>query len=173
MEGFLNPEEVLNKLDIKEGMLAAEFGCGGGIFAIALAKRIRQGRVYGLDVLEEKLSALRNRAATENVSNIVTIVCDLENPQGSTLRSDYLDLVLIPNLLFQAENKNAIITEGKRVLKPTGQLLIIDWKRDAPLGPKKEGVSVEDIKKAGEELGLKLKNEFSAGAYHFALLFTK
>jgi len=35
-------------------------------------------------------------------------------------------VVLIPNLLFQVENKCAIIKEGERILKPSGQLLIVD-----------------------------------------------
>ena len=173
MENFFNVEEILNKLEIRDTMIAAEFGCGGGIFSIALAKKLKEGRVYGLDILEEKLSALKNRAAIENISNIVTILCDLERSQGSTLRNGYLDLVLIPNILFQAERKDAIIEEGKRALKPGGQLLVVDWKKDAPLGPKEGRVSAEETKAIAEGLGLKLKNEFSAGPYHYGLLFIK
>ncbi len=170
---MINPEEILNILDLKNDMIACEFGCGAGIFAISLAKRLTNGKVYGLDVQDEKLSALKNRANMENLLNIDTILCDLERPNGSTLQSDYSDLVLIPNVLFQAEEKSAIIEEAKRVLKPEGQLLIIDWKKDAPLGPKEGRISPEEVKKMAEKLNLKLKKEFSAGIYHYALLFTK
>lgn len=173
MEGFLNPQEVLNNLEIKEDMIAAEFGCGTGLFAIALAKKFKKGKVYGLDVQEEKLSALKNRAKIEGLSNIETILCDLERPQGSTLQSESLDLVLVPNILFQAEDKNAIIEEAKRVVKKGGEILIIDWLKKVPFGPKEGLISPEEVKKIAKEVGLKLKKEFSANAYHYGLIFKK
>jgi len=173
MKTFLNPEEILNKLALREDMFACEFGCGSGIFAISLAKRLKKGKVYGLDVQEEKLSAFKNRAVLENLLNIETIICDLERPKGSTLQGDYLDLVLIPNVLFQVENKGAIIEEAKRILKSGGQILILDWIKKALFGPKQGRISAEEVKKIAEKLDLKLKKEFSSGAYYYGLLFTK
>ncbi len=173
MKTFLNPEDFFKKLTLKEDMLACEFGCGSGIFAISLAKRLKKGKVYGLDIQEEKLSVLKSRAILENLLNIETIVCDLEKPKGSTLQNDFLDLVLIPNVLFQAEEKGAIIEEAKRILKPGGQLLILDWTKEAPFGPEEGRITVTQVKKIAEKLNLKLKKEFSAGAYHYGLVFTK
>lgn len=172
MEGFLSPEEILNNLEIREDMTACEFGCGSGIFVLALAKRLKQGRVYGLDVQEEKLSVLKNKVLIEKLKNVVTIHCDLETKGGSTLHRDSIDIVLIPNVLFQAENKHAIIKEGKRVLKQGGQLLIIDWQKSSSLAPKQGVVLPDEIKKIAQDIELTFKKEFSAGAYHYGLLFT-
>jgi len=173
MNGFLNPEEILDQLEIKDSMFACEFGCGAGLFTIALAKRLKTGKVYGLDIQEEKLSFLKSKAFLDGVTNIETILCDLEAPKGSKFQHNFLDIVLIPNVLFQAEKKDAIIEEAKRILKPGGQLLIIDWAKIAPIGPKQGLISAEDVKKTAEKLGLKLKKEFPASAYHYGLLFTK
>ena len=173
MEDFLSPEVILNNLEISENMTAVEFGCGAGIFVIALAKRIKQGRVYGLDVQEEKLSVLKSKALVEKLINIITIHCDLEAKDGSTLARDSADIVLIPNVLFQSENKYAIINEGKRILKQGGQLLIIDWQKSSLLAPKQGIVSPDEIKKIAREAELIFKKEFSAGGHHFALLFSK
>ncbi len=170
---MFDPEEVLNNLDLRSNMTAAEFGCGGGGFAIPLAKRLKQGKVYGLDIQEEKLSALKNKATLENISNIQTIVCDLEKEKGSTLKGGSLDLVLIPNVLFQAEDKTAIIKEAKRVLKEAGEILVVDWKKESSLGPKQGRVSKEEVQKITKEIGLKLKKEFSPGDYHYGLVFRK
>ncbi len=171
MDGFLNPEEILKELDLKEEMIAAEFGTGAGIFSIALAKRLKLGKVYGLDIQEEKLSALKNRAALEKIANIVTIHCDLEAVKGSTFQNNFLDIVLVCNILFQAEDKSAIINEAKRVVKLGGQVLIIDWNENASFGPKEGRVTPEEVKKMAAEAGLSLKKEFKAGAYHYGLLF--
>ena len=136
MAEMLNVENVLSNLDIKDAMLGAEFGCGSAVFSLSLAKKLAKGRVYALDIQEEKLSALKGRAVIENVGNIITILCDLEAPNGSTLQADYLDVVLIPNMLFQAENKDAIITEGFRILKSGGQLLVVDWLKEGSFSTK-------------------------------------
>lgn len=173
MADFLNPEEILKELDLKESMTAAEFGSGAGFFAVLLAKKLKMGRVYGLDIQEEKLSALKNKAALEKLANIETILCDLESVKGSTFPNNSLDIVLICNVLFQAENKSAIIQEAKRVVKPGGQVLIIDWKSNVPFGPKQGQISAEQVKKIAAETGLVLKKEFNAGAYHYGLLFTE
>lgn len=173
MAEFLNIQDALNALEITEGMTAAEFGCGSAAFAMALAKKLKRGRVYALDIQPEKLSALRGKMAIGKINNIYPIVCDLEAPNGSTLHEGSLDIILIPNVLFQIENKHAIIEEAFRVLKSGGQLLIVDWLKSGPFSPKGGMISPEELKKIADSLGLKLQKEFATGDYHFGLLFTK
>lgn len=173
MDGFLKPEEILKNLDLKEEMTAADFGSGSGGWAIPLAKILKEGKVYAIDILEEPLSALKGKAGISNISNIITIRADLERENGSTLKDDSLDLVLITNLLFQAEEKEKVLKEAKRVLKKEGEILVVDWKADSTLGPKEGRVSAKEVKKTTEEIGLKLKKEVEAGKYHYALLFGK
>lgn len=169
---FLKLDEVLNNLDLEENMLAAEFGCGSAMFAMYLAKKLNKGRVYALDIQEAKLSALRGRLKQQKINNIFTILCDLETKRGSTLSDESLDVVLMPNILFQAENKYAIIEEGKRVLKKGGQLLIIEWLKENSFSPAKI-VTPEEVKKMSEGFGFSLKKEFISGDYHYGLLFIK
>jgi len=173
MPDFLKVDEVLSNLNLKENMQACEFGCGSAVFTILLAKKLNKGRVYALDVQEEKLSALRGKLALEKINNVFTILCDLEAPRGSTLQDNSLDIVLIPNMLFQAGNKYAIIKEGKRILKSGGSLLVIDWLKKVPFGPKDNMISPDEVKKIADGLELSLKKEFAAGDYHYALLFVK
>jgi len=173
MAGFFEPNKILNKLELRDDMVAAEFGCGSGDFAISLAKKLKEGRVYGLDVQEEPLSALKGRARSENLFNVETIRCDLEERGGSTLPDAFLDVVLVPNVLFQAEDKKAMLREAARVLKREGQMLVIDWRKESVLGPKTGRVSAEEVKEMAEEMGLELEKEFEAGAFHWGLIFKK
>lgn len=173
MEGFLNPNEVLKQLKLKKDMLAADFGCGAGGWAIPLAKILEKGKVFVFDIQEEMLSGLISKAKLENIQNIVTKRCNLEEPKSTGFEDSALDLVLIPNLLFQIENRKAIIEEAKRILKKSGEILVLDWTPGAHLGPKESRVSEEEVKKIAKELGLKLKKEFRAGSYHYGLIFKK
>ncbi|MBL7156437.1 MAG: methyltransferase domain-containing protein [Candidatus Pacebacteria bacterium] len=170
---FLDPSKILDEIGIKENMLVAEFGCGSGNFAILLAQRIPEGVIYALDVQKQVLSALEGRAKQQGLTNIKTIHCDLERKNGSGLNSNFLDLVLMPNVLFQAENKKEMLEEGVRILKKNGQILIIDWKKNTSVGPKQGKISKDEVKKIAKELGLELEKEFDSGIFHYVLLFSK
>ena len=174
MEGnFLNPNEILKNIKLKESMTAADFGSGSGGWAFPLAKRLEDGRVYAIDVLEEPLSALRSKAKLANIFNIETVKSDVEAKKGSTIADSICDLVLMTNLLFQCEDKKSVLEEGKRVLKEKGRILVVDWKKDVSFGPGEGKISPEEVKEIAEGIGLKTEKEFEAGPYHYALVFTK
>jgi ubiquinone/menaquinone biosynthesis C-methylase UbiE len=165
---FLNPEKILEKLDLNKKMVAADFGCGSGGWTIPLAKKVKW--VFAIDLLEEPLSALRGRMKMEKLSNIDPLRANVE--EKTTLLSESCDLVLMTNLLFQVENIKGVFEEAKRVLKKGGKILVVDWKENAPVGPG-ERVSVEKIKEIAKESGFEFKEEFEAGIYHFGLIFLK
>lgn len=169
---FLNPQKVLEQLDLKADMSVAEFGCGSGGFTVFLAKKLDEGIVHAIDILAEPLSALKSRMRLENIKNVRIIKSDLEKPNGSTLANDSVDLVVIPNVLFEAENKKSMIAEAKRVLKIGGVLAVIDWNSDVVMGPN-EKVSKKEVLEIAEENNLKYIKDIEAGSYHYGLVFVK
>ncbi len=181
MEGFLNPSEVLKKLELRKDMVAADFGSGSGGWVIPLAKVLEKGKVYAIDILEEPLSALEAKIKSAKISNTKTIRADVES--GSNLSDNSCDLVLMTNLLFEVEDIKKVLKEGKRVLKERGKILVVDWKKETPFGPKSpplaesrsagEKVLPEKIKEIAKEIGLELEKEFEAGIYHWGLLLKK
>jgi len=172
MVSFLDPTEILKQLKLRKNMIAADFGSGSGGWAIPLARKLEEGKVYAIDLLEEPLSALRAKAKAEKISNIQTVLADVEKGIGM-LRDASCNLVLMTNLLFQCQDMKKILSEGKRVLKPEGRILIVDWKKDNPLTEQVEKVSFEEVKGTAVGLDLKAEKEFEAGSYHYALVFTK
>lgn len=173
MVKFVNPTEVLNKIKLKSDMIAADFGCGSGGWVIPLAKKLEEGRVYAIDIQEEPLSALGSKLKIEGIQNVKKILSDIEIENGSKVPALSCDLVLITNLLFQVEKKKQIFKEADRILKPRGKILVVDWKPESSLGPEQGRVSPEEMKALAEEFKLKLKKEFSAGDYHYGLVFEK
>ena len=158
MEGFLNPSEILKKLKLKDGMTAADFGSGSGGWVIPLAKILEEGKVYAIDILEESLSALRAKASLEKLLNVETKLADIE--KGADIPENSCDVVLMTNILFEVDDKKTVLEEGKRILKPGGRILVVDWVKDNPLTKEIEKVSFEEIKKAAKELRLKVEKEF-------------
>ena len=129
--------------------------------------------VYAIDIQEEPLSSLQGLVKAEKLTNIRTIIGNLEEPGGSKLKDESIDFVLMVNLLFQADNKDGLLREAKRVLKQGGKLLIIDWKKDSPFGPSIERVDPVEVKKLAIREELTPKKEINAGKYHWGILFEK
>ena len=170
MDSFLNPEKILQQLELTKGMIAADFGSGSGGWAIPLAKKLEEGKIYAIDILEEPLSALRLKIKTGKIFNVEAVKSNVE--KTSKLISNSCDLVLMTNLLFEVEDKKKVLEEGKRVLRKGGKILIVDWKEGVSLGPQKK-VLPEEIKKVAKELNLETEKEFEAGIYHYGLIFIK
>jgi len=170
MNEFLNPKVALEKLDLKENFIAADFGCGSGGWAIPLAKILTKGKVFAIDVLEEPLSALKSKLRGEGINNIELKRANVE--KGVPILSNSCDLVLMTNLLFEVENIENVLKEGKRILKTGGKILVVDWKTEASFGPEKK-VNIENVKRLAEKIGLKIKEEFEAGDYHWGLILEK
>ena len=120
-----------------------------------------------------KVIGTQGRALHEHVGNIYTVLANLEIPGGSKLEDNLLDIVLIPNVLFQAEDKYGMISEGARILKKGGQLLIVDWFKEGPFSPREGMIKPEEVKVMAQKLGLEFKKEWMAGDFHYALLFIK
>jgi len=173
MSKFVNPTEVLDKLNLQDDMVVADFGCGAGGWVIPLAKRLEQGIVYAIDLQEEMLSALESKLKVENIQNVRKILSNIEEEKDLKLSPLSCNLVLMTNLLFQVEDKKQIFKQADRVLKKNGKVLVVDWNKDAILSPDQKSVSQDEVKKIAQEFNFELKKEFSAGDYHYALVFEK
>lgn len=158
-------------------MRIADFGAGSGVYVLGIAKALEHtGHVYALDVQRDLLRRIKNEAGRAGYHNIDVVWCDLERPRASKLADRQLDLVLISNLLFQVERKVEVLSEARRVLKPSGRLAIIDW-TDASstggwrMGPvKQQIVTKARVLELISEAGFELVKEFEAGAHHYGLM---
>ncbi len=173
-----DPVLILEKLEISQGFAVADFGCGSGYYTLPLAKLVGgQGKVFAIDVLESSLESVKSKTEIEGFLNIETIRANIENAKGSGLKAQSIDLVLMANLLYQAEKRPNIFKEAKRVLKKAGKLAIIEWNPDVkekPLGPNyKIKFDKETVLKEAESEGLKFEKEIEIDKYRYGLLFCK
>jgi ubiquinone/menaquinone biosynthesis C-methylase UbiE len=173
MTSFLNPAEILEQLDLNKDMIAVDFGSGSGGWAIPLARKLEDGFVYAIDILEEPISSLRGKIKRGKFSNISAIRSDIERKSGFTLADSSTDLVLMANVLFQTDSKKPVFIEANRILKQGGRILAVDWKKTVVLGPEKKRVSDVQVKKIAESSGFKLGKELDTGLCHWGLILVK
>jgi len=174
--GFMNPDEIVKKLDIKSGMTVADFGCGAGYFTIPIAKLVRNsGKVYAVDVLSSALETITSKARLYGLMNIESVRANIEVVGGSKLKDKSVDLVMLANILFQCTDHNSVLTEAKRILKDAGRIVIIDWvPKKIPLGSKFEHCLSEDYtKKLAIKNSLKFICNIDISDHHYCMIFKK
>jgi len=172
MPEFINPIEILDQLDLRSSMIAADFGCGSGGWTIPLGRILDKGRVYAVDIQEDVLSSMLGKAKLFSVFNIKKVIADVE--VGVPEIKDYsCDIVLLTDLLFQVEDKQAVFREANRALKPEAKLLIVDWNPGSRFGPKEGRISKEEAKDLAMNNGFRFQAEIPGGDYHYCLVFVK
>ena len=173
---FSDPVKNVGQCGIQVGMDIADLGSGSGFYSLAAAKAlISTGRVYAIDAQKDLLSKLKNNATRQGLYNIEVIWGDIEEPNGSKLKESSVDLAFLCNVLFQIEDRPAAIKEAKRILKPGGKILLVEWSESfGGIGPKQNMVI---NKKSGQDMfekaGFHLDREISAGAHHYGLILKK
>lgn len=173
---FLDPVAIVDGLEITPGMSVAHFGCGSGFFTFPTAKKVgADGKVFALDVLEEKIEAMKSQAKISGIGNITASRVNLEESNGSKLEDNSLDWVIMVDMLFQNERRNRILGEAKRVLKTGGKILVIDWnEKKLAIGPESGSrISKEDLIKMTRENGLGIIKEFETDIFHNAFILIK
>ena len=170
---FSDPTKNIEQCGVQAGMDIADLGAGSGFYTIAAAKALMStGRVYAIDAQKDLLSKLKNEATRQGLYNVEVIWGDLDKVNGTKLRDACVDLGLVCNVLFQLENRKGLVSEVKRILKPTGRVLVVDWSDSGDLGPEKT-VSKESVVKMFEKEGFHLDREIKAGSHHYGLIFKK
>ncbi len=177
IEGFIKPEEVLDRIGLKQGMKTADLGCGAGFFILSAAKIVgEKGVAYAVDIQQSALSAVEDKAHMEGLDSIVRLIwADLEVYQSTKLPDNTLDISMLVDVLFQNDKPQEIFKEAKRITKKDGKILIIDWKlKDLPFGPLPDNrISEHDVKKMAQDSGLNLVDSWDPSPYHYALVYKK
>jgi len=174
--GFAHPQRTIASLGIQTGMHVADFGAGSGAYVFALAEELQgSGRIYVVDIQKDLLRRVLNESHRRGFNNVEILWGDLEASKGSKIANDELDLVIVSNLLFQVDDKRAVINEGARILRPDGRLVVIDWSESfGGLGPTRESIVTKDVvREIAQNAGLSFAKEFAPGAHHYGLIFKK
>ena len=174
---LLDPKLIINKSGVGAKMKIADLGCGSnGFFVFPLAQVVgKEGLVFAVDIKKEALENINKRAKTNNVRQVKTVWSDLEIFNATKIETESLDAVFLINILYQSTKRVEMVREAMRMLKRNGKMIIVDWNdAECPVGPPADNKVKEALLKSGiRKMGMRLEDEFSAGNFHYGLIFSK
>jgi ubiquinone/menaquinone biosynthesis C-methylase UbiE len=118
-----NSKKILRPY-IKEGMTVMDFGCGPGFFSVELARMVGEsGRVIAADLQEGMLQKLGEKIKGTELEDQITLHKCEEDKIGL---ADKVDFILAFYVVHEVPEKEKFFTEFAAMLKPNGQVLIVE-----------------------------------------------
>jgi ubiquinone/menaquinone biosynthesis C-methylase UbiE len=117
-------DQVLRALDLKNGSVVGDVGCGSGYFTIRLSSAVGEdGRVLAEDIRRLPLLVLTVRSLVGNRHNIKVIKGQADEPGFG---NQTLDAVLIANTYHEFKHPRVMLEKIKESLRSGGRLVVLD-----------------------------------------------
>ena len=163
---------LITGLTLSEDFVVADIGAGTGFFTFPVAARVPQGMVFAVDIQPEMLALMEQRKALENVSNVETVLGEVNDPK---LPDNEIDLAFIVDAYHEFSFPREMGEHLKASLKPGGQLVLVEYRAEDPLVPIKRlhKMSEVQVKQEMAAIGLDWVRTESYLPQQHVLIFEK
>lgn len=164
---LLEPGAFIRRLAIPSGAVVADLGAGPGFFTDALADAVGpSGQVHALDVSPDMIEVLRRRDLPPQVT------ARLSEENRTPLPDASVDLALLAFVLHELDAPLAFLTEARRVLRPGGRLVVLEWvPRVEAMGPPlDERLPIDQSRETLRRAGFTVLEEGLANASNYFLV---
>lgn len=117
----LMERKIIREADIDDRQQILDAGCGTGTLAFEIANLYPNTKVYGVDLLKEHLEI-----AGRYTTSFPNVFFSRQDYLNLDFRDSFFDRVLFCESLVHSQDKNKLLTEAHRILKPGGKIVIAD-----------------------------------------------
>ncbi len=160
---WMDVSKIFELAEIEQGSTVADVGCHEGYLTMHLAQKVGEsGKVYAVDVREDRLDKLDEYIKNRKLQNIKTIVGDYDNPK---LPNETLDVVVVMDTYHEMDDYMKILGHIKKSLKPGGRIVIIEKFKEHMLNTSRteqteeHTLSLKYVKKELQKAGFLISKE--------------
>lgn len=122
---YFDPGQIWERLQPQSGDAIVDIGTGVGFVALPLAAQFPDCSVIGCDIQPGMIALLLEDAADRGLDNVKGIVMA---PNAVDLTDGAADIVVMAQVHHELDEPLLLLTECARILKPGGNIVIVDWK---------------------------------------------
>ena len=170
-DAYQKPQDVMVALGLRPGEVIADIGAGSGYFTFRLAHHVgHTGKIYAVDVSPNMILHINRRIRESKATNVVSILADPDDP---LLPDASVNRFFFSNSWHHIENQTKYLSLMKKMLKPGGEIIIIDFhKKELAVGPPMAmKIARGDLIKQMESNGFRLTREHTSLPYQYFLVF--
>ena len=167
-----NTNAAIEAIKVAPNAVIADIGAGTGYYSFRLAKKVPNGKVYAVDIQDEMIEMLKDKKRQLKDAVVQVVKSSIKSPN---LPDNSVDLAIMVDVYHELEYPQEMLQALKKALKPTGKILLIEYRGEDPSVPIKplHKTTIAQLNKELEANGFKLsyKGEFLP-IQHF-LLYSK
>jgi SAM-dependent methyltransferase len=156
-----NVSKLISNMDIQSSDVIADIGAGSGYHVFRMAPLAEEGLIYGVDIQQEMLDAMKERAIESGIDNVELIK---GSEKSVNLRENTVDKVLMVDVYHEFSFPVEMIASIKSALKKDGKIFLIEYRGEDPNVPIKplhkmtEAQAVKEMEAAGFRLEKNIDN---------------
>lgn len=164
-----SPKQLLSRIPLKKTDNILDFGAGTGYMTISAAKRV-EGTVYALDIDSSMLKIISQKAADEQLANIVAI-------QGGSavlpVANASIDIAIASLVLHEIRPLAEVLNGIQKVLKQDGYLVVVELEPKEHSTHKAPRISMSGMEQEIVDAGLRITEKFFPSKSLYVLVAQK
>ncbi len=147
------PQNAIDNLGLKSTDIVADIGAGTGYFTFKISPLVSEGKVLAIDIQPEMLDLINFVNNEENITNVETILGNVNNPN---IPPSSVDIALLVDVYHEFEYPREMMLRIVEGLKPGGRVVLLEYRSENPMIMIKglHKMSKKQVKKEMKAVGL-------------------